>query len=237
MATASRRLTRKEIRRPDRFITLTQTTYDFVRGHKVEVLLAAGILAAVLLGLLGWQIYITRQNTFASEDFSRAMAIYRSGNYRDALPAFEKVEAYRWSRFYSLALLYEANSYLALKDFDKSIATGRRLLQSGSSDPLLRQSALVTLASAEEQKELCKEAIVHYSEAEAISYPGARHVSGPLKDKATLGKARCSAQMGDLTAAIAAYREYLKQPDRELAAYVSAQIAALQAKATPETAK
>jgi tetratricopeptide (TPR) repeat protein len=234
MATAIKRLTKKEIRRPDKFISLTQTSYDFVRAHKIAVLVAAGGLAAALLLILGWQVYVNRQTTLASQEFSRAMATYRSGNYRDAVAGFEKVEAYRWSRFYPVALLYQANSYFALKDFDKAIEAARRFVRSGHSDPLLRQSGLVLLASAEEQKGLCQEAVQHYAEAEIISYPAARNVSAPLKDRATLGKARCSAQLGDAKTAIAAYREYLKQPDRELAGYVSAQIAALQANTAPQ---
>jgi tetratricopeptide (TPR) repeat protein len=237
MATASRRVTRKDIRRPDKFISLTQTSYDFIRAHRVKAVLLASALAAALLAFLGWQIYLNHQNTLASQDFDRALSMYRAGNYREAIAAFEKLETYRWSRFYTLALLYEMNGYFALKDLDKAIENGRRLLRSGNLDPLMRQSALVTLASAEEQKGLCKEAIEHYSHAETISYADARSVPGPLKDKATLGKARCSIQLGDFKGAIATYRDYLRQPDRELTAYVSAQIAELEAKAAIQPTK
>lgn len=228
MATVSRRLTRKEIRRPDKFIVLTQNVSAVIQEHKSKVLLAAGILLALLLAILVWQLYVSRQNALAAEEFTRALALYRSGNYRDALPAFEKVEAYPSSRFYGLALLYQTNSHLALKDTDKGIETGRRLVRSGSPDPLVREAALTALAAAEEQKGLCKEAIQHYA--------GAEKIAGPLKDKALLGKARCSAETGDLKTAILTYREYLRQPDRELSAYVSAQIAELEAKAAAQPA-
>jgi tetratricopeptide (TPR) repeat protein len=231
MATASRRLTRKQIRQPDKFIVLTQNISALIQEHKVKVLLTAGILLAVLLAILAWQFYVNRQNRFAAEEFNRALALYRAGNYAAALPAFQKIEGYSASRFYSLALLYQANSHYALKDTDKAIELGRNLLRSGSPDPLVREAGLMALAAAEEHKGLCKEAIQHYGEAEKLA--------GPLSGPAALGKARCSAQTGDLKAAIATYREYLRQPDRELSAYVSAQIAELEAKvaAQPSSGK
>jgi tetratricopeptide (TPR) repeat protein len=227
MATASKRLTRKEIRRPDKFITATQNLSAFIQEHRIKVLLATGILLAVLVLMGAWRWHADRQNTYAAEQFNRALTLYRAGNYRDALAAFQKVEAYSSSRFYPLALLYETNSLSALKDTDKAIETGRRMLRSTSPDPLVREAALMALAAAEEQKGLCKEATQHYTEAEKMT--------GALKHSATLGKARCSAQMGDLKTAIATYREYLRQPDRELSAYVSAQIAELEAKAVSHT--
>lgn len=232
MATASKRLTRKEIRQPDKFITLTENVYDFLVEHRAKALLAGAIVAAALLAFLGWQVYSHRQDMLARQEFNRAITFYRSGNYQDAIAAFQKVEAYSWSGLYPVALLYELNSHLALKDADNAIQAGRRLFSGRIKDPLVRQSALVALAAAEEQKGQCREAVQHYAEAEKIFHSGNRNVPGPLKDKATLGKARCSAQLGDLKGAIAAYREYLRQPDRELTAYVSAQIAELEAKAS-----
>ncbi|MGH7826840.1 MAG: tetratricopeptide repeat protein [Candidatus Binatia bacterium] len=234
MATASRRLTRKDIRQPDKFITVAQSFYDSAQKHRFKIFLAAGAVAVAVVVFLGWRFYVNHQNALAGQEFSRALTLYRDANYQDAIPAFQKVETYGRSHFYPLALLYQTNSYFALKDIDKAIETGRRLVGMGNMDSLVRQSALVSLAAAEEQKGLCKEAIEHYAEAERIYYSDARNVPGPLKDKATLGKARCSAQLGDAKGAIAAYREYLKQGDRELTPYVSAQIAELEAKATAQ---
>ena len=66
-----------------------------------------------------------------------------------------------------------------------------------------RQIALVTLATAEEQKKDCKTAVQHYGEAQTIS--------GALQNRAVLGRARCAEQLGDTQTAITAYREYLKE--------------------------
>jgi tetratricopeptide (TPR) repeat protein len=237
MATASRRLSRKAIRQPDKFITFTETLYDLVREHQVKVFAAAGALVVILVAIAAWQFYVQNQNTAAAHEFNRALGIYRAGNYREAISAFQKTQEYRWSHFYPLALLYETHSHLGLKDFDKAIESGRRLLNSRNPDPLVRQSGLLALGYAEEQRGLCKEAIQHYSEAEKTYFPDGKLIPGPLKDKALFGRARCSVQLGDLKGAIGIYREYLRQPDRELTAYVSAQIAELEAKSRTQGAK
>ncbi len=66
-----------------------------------------------------------------------------------------------------------------------------------------RQIALVTLATAEEQKKDCKTAVQHYNEAQ--------NISGALQGRAVLGKARCAEQLGDTATAIAAYKDYVKE--------------------------
>jgi len=229
MAPAARRLSRKEIRQPDKFITLTRSLYEGVRVRRVTLLVAVAALGVVLAALLGWRLYVGRQNALAAQEFNRGVALYRGQDYTAAAAAFDKAAAYRWSDFYSLALLYQTDSYLALNDLDKAIATARTALTSAPGDPLVRQGLLLGLAHAEERKGLCKEAVQHYTEAENVRYRDG-NVPGPFKDHSLLGRARCSVQIDDLKGAIGAYREYLKQSGTDQSAYVSAQIAELEAK-------
>ena len=131
------------------------------------------------------------------------MALYQGEKYKEAIAGFETVKGYRWSRYAVLAHLYLANSYLATNDLDKTLSEAQRSLAATSPNGFYRQIALVTLATAEEEKKDCKTAVQHYSEAQ--------NISGALQSRATLGKARCAEQLGDTNVAIAAYKEYLKE--------------------------
>ncbi len=225
MATASKRITRKSLRQPDWFQVTTEKAYDFYQDHQIKVLVAVAIVVVLLLGVWAWQIFKDRQNTAAAEDFQRATTLFQAQNYPAAIAAFHKVQEYRWSRYAPLAYLYETNSYMALNDMDKAIAAAQRFVFATSPDSLYRQIGLVSLATAEERKKQCKQAIEHYAEAERIN--------GPLKEKATLGKAGCAEQLGDFKSALAAYQEYLKDHP---GSFVALQIAELEAKSAAKPA-
>jgi hypothetical protein len=203
MATASRKLSRKELRQPDWFQVASENALELFTRHKH--LVYAAVVAVLVFGAVfwGWQIFKERQNVAASQEFSKAMALYQSERYREAIPAFEAVKEYRWSRYAVLAHLYLANSYLATNDMEKAVTEAQRSLAATRPNSLYRQIALVALGTAEEQKQECKSAIEHYTQAQAIF--------GALQGRAVLGKARCAEQLGDTQTAIAAYKEFLKE--------------------------
>jgi tetratricopeptide (TPR) repeat protein len=225
MATASKRITRKELRQPDWFQVTTERALEFYEANQLKVWIGIGVLVVILIAISGWQYFKQQQNSAAGAAFTRAMTLFQAQNYRDAIPAFQKVEGYRWSRYAGIAYLYESNSHMALNDIDKAIATAQRFVATTSSDSLYRQIGLIDLATAEERKNDSKQAVEHYAEAERI---------GPvLKDKATLGKARCAEQIGDTKTALATYRDYAKDYP---GSYVELRIAELEAKGQTQPA-
>lgn len=220
MATAGKRITRKQLRQPDRFQVWTERAVESFRRNKT---LAAAALAAVLLlgaAIWAWQIFKERQNVAAAREFGVALELYQADKHAEAIAAFEKLKDYRWSRYAVLAHLYLANSYLVTNDLDKAVSEGQRSLAATRPTSLYRQIALTTLATAEERKNQCENAIEHYSEAQRIN--------GALQNRALLGKARCAEALGDTASAIAAYKDYLKEnPGSPLAI----KVAELEAKA------
>jgi hypothetical protein len=220
MATASKRITRKQLREPDWFQVSTENLIEYVKRHRN---LVVGVLAGLLLlgaAMWGLQVFKQRQNVAAAAEFTKAMELYQADKHNEAIAAFENVKAYRWSRYSVLAHLYLANSYLVTDNLDKAINEGQRSLAATRPNSLYRQIALTTLATAEERKNECKSAIEHYSEAQRIA--------GALESRATLGKARCAEALGDTPAALAAYKEYVKDnPGSPLAV----KVAELEAKA------
>jgi hypothetical protein len=202
MATASKRITRKELRQPDWFQVNTDKALEFFEQHKAIVFGALGAAVVVMVVVWSWQIFKEKQNSAASQEFNKAVELYQEAKYTEALSSFEKVQSYRWSRYAGLAHLYQANIYLAKSDLDKALSAAQRALSATKPNGLYRQLALMALASAEERLNQCKSAIEHFSEAQRIN--------GALQANALLGKARCAEQLGDKAMMIATYKEYLK---------------------------
>ncbi|HEX2227624.1 MAG TPA: tetratricopeptide repeat protein [Candidatus Binatia bacterium] len=222
MATTSKRITRKELRQPDWFQVTSENALEQFARHRTKII---GLLAAlVVIGLIvaGWQLFKARQNAAAGKEFSSALSLYHAEKYGEAIPEFQKVQGYRWSRYALLAYLYEANSYLGLGEPAKAAAPAERFLSGTGPDTLYRQIAAMTLASIEERQNRCKEALVRYAEAERIK--------AALQQEARLGKARCAEQLGDLQTAVNSYRDFLKEDQEPI---ISARLAALEAKVKP----
>jgi hypothetical protein len=202
MATASKRFSRKDLKQPDWFQVNSERALDFFADHKPLMAGAAAALVLIVVAYWGWQQFKAGQNVAAAQEYSEAINLYHAEKYREAIGAFEKVQSYRWSNYAPLAHIYLANSYLASNDFDKAWSAAQRSVTATKPNTLYRQIALIALATAEERKNQCKEAIEHYREAEKIA--------GALHSRATLGMAHCAEQLGDNATAIAAWREYLK---------------------------
>jgi hypothetical protein len=203
MATAHKRITRKDLRQPDWFQVSTEKAFEIYEDHRIKVLLGVAAVVVSLLAIWGWQVFKDHQNAKAGEEFGVAAALYHGQKYREAITAFKKVEDYRWSYYATFGYLYQANSYLAVNDLNNALTAAQRFVNATSPDSLYRQIGLVTLAYTEENKGQIKEALQHYSEAERIK--------GAFRERALLGKARTSERTGDLKTALAAYREYDKE--------------------------
>jgi predicted negative regulator of RcsB-dependent stress response len=229
MATTSRRLSRKELRQPDWFQTVTENAFEFYYRQRVAVYLGIAVVILLLFGIWGWTVFKERQDSMAAQEFGQAMSQYHAGKYREAVAVLGKVQNYRWSRYSNLAHLYEANAYLALNDFTKATNAAQRFIVGTDQNSLMRQIGLLTLADVEERQSQCKEAIKNYSEAGKIK--------AAFTDRAFLGEARCAVQMGDVKGGLAAYRQLLKdQPESTLASYVRFQISELESKIAAQPA-
>ena len=141
-------------------ISTTINLWCFPRLRASLILLAA---------IWGWQLFKENQNVAASQEFTKALTLYQNQKYNEAIPAFEKVQAFRWSRYSVLAHIYLANSYLATHQLEKALSAAERSVAATKPDSLYRQIALVTRAETEEQMKQCKVAIEHFAEAEKIT--------------------------------------------------------------------
>ena len=224
MRTASRRITRKEIRQPDWFVVAARRALAFSKANQTAVAAGvAGVLVVIVL-ILGWNLYRSRQNRLASDEYARAVDFYHDGKYKEALDALNRLEVYRSSYYSRMGLLYAANTQIALQNTTAAVDSLQRLLQQEKKDPMLRQSAYMSLGYTQEQRGQWADAARSYAEAEKIA--------GPMKTDAVLGEARSYAQAGNLKEAIAAYKKFLADnPDSERFNEISVRVQELEAKA------
>lgn len=222
MAASPKRVTRKDLRRPDQFVTLTSRLLQLFAAHRTAFLLCATFFVMVLLALWAWDLYHDRQIRLAAQDYSSALALYHEGKYPEALRVLARVKGYRSSTYSRFALLYEANAYVALKEPSKAVPILKEFLSRERKDSFLRQLAFLRLAYTYETANQCKDAV--------RSFDDAAKLDGALKDEALLGKARCSAQDGDLREALNSYRQYLSAyPGSERSSEVALRIQEIEA--------
>jgi predicted negative regulator of RcsB-dependent stress response len=229
MASTTRRFSRKELRQPDWFQTTTENAFASFERHRLAIYLGIAAIILLLLGIWGWRAFKEHQDSIAAQEFSQALIQYHGGKHREAIAGLEKVQSYRWSKYANLAHLYEANSYLALNDLGKAATAAQRFIVGTEQNSLMRQIGLLTLATIEERKSQCTEAIKHYAEAARIK--------AAFTDRALFNQARCAVQLNDIEGGIAAYRQLLKdQPESALASYVMFSIDELESKLAAQPA-
>ena len=207
MAAPRKRILRKEIRQPDRFMVWTGLILDWVKAYR-NPLIGAGV-AIVVAGatVAGWQYYRGYRQDVAVRDYNKALVEYHEGRYEAALAAFRKLRAQGEAPYDRLADLYLANSHIALEQPDKAVEVLGGVA-GAEPDGFVGQVMLVTLGLAQEMNGACEEAITTLNRA--LDRPG------PLRQEAMLGKARCSARLGKTLDAAETYKAYLKEfPDGE----------------------
>jgi len=222
-----RRITRKQIRRPDHFIVLVRQALDFVKKHKTPCLAALGAAAIVVAGLGAWSIYSARQHRLAAAEYSRAIDLFHQRKYNEALEGFARVAIYRSTIYATLGRLYEAHAYTGQKETTKAAEILRQVADGGRGGPMLIQIAHISLGHAQEEMSQWQEA--------AQSYAAAEKLPGPFKAEAILGRARAAALTGNLPEALAAYRVFLTENrESERRGEVALRIQELESKVPPE---
>ena len=201
MLRTRKRITRKELRKPDQFLTQSTRVLHIFERHRKTIVLSVVALVVAGLALWGWNAYRTRQLLAASTRYQTALQAYHDEEFENALKLFARVKAPRGSIYGSLVLLYQAQSYLALKRPTEAILVLEDLIKRDPSQSFLKQTAFLNLGYAKESAGQCADAVAAYDQAAQIT--------GPREEEAILGEARCHAALGDNTQAIKAYEDYL----------------------------
>ncbi|MFQ5683899.1 MAG: tetratricopeptide repeat protein [Candidatus Binatia bacterium] len=223
MASARKRLTRKDIRQPDQFITFTSRLFRLFEEYKAVCITAIAGIILISASVWGWSLYRNRQYRLASRSYFHAISRYHAGEYQKAIEMLRDVDSYGSTAYSGASLFYQAKSYINLNSPKKAVEILKTLISEQEQDSFLRQLAVVTLAYTQESAEDCKTAAATFSEAASLP--------GPLKADARLGEARCSEKNHAFKEALTAYRQFLTgNPDSTRKGEILLRIQALELK-------
>jgi tetratricopeptide (TPR) repeat protein len=201
MPPSRRRLTRKQLKQPDEFITIVERLRDFVTNNLAQVTAAVIVIlvAAVIVAGVVW--YERSRDSAAGERLYQGLAALNAREYAQAeelLASLARDEPDR--RAGRLARLYLASAYAGMGDFGKA-RDALVVFVAEFRDPLFASLALADLGAIYER-------MGDLAKAES-AYRSAAGVAGPARVRAELGVARVLARMGKRDEAIETYRNFL----------------------------
>jgi tetratricopeptide (TPR) repeat protein len=200
----ARRFRRKDLKRPDEFVTTGRRVLLWVQENSRRVY-QVGAACAVLLVAIG-AFYSLRgaRARQANDDLAQGLAALRAGNYGDAATQLADV-ASRWQATGPgrVAKLLAADAALKANNYETVAVLLEDVPNSQAWPTYLRQQAEVNLAFALEQKKDFKAAAARYAEAVTLS--------GPYSAAALLGEARCREQLGEGDAARDLYARFARE--------------------------
>jgi cytochrome c-type biogenesis protein CcmH/NrfG len=212
MGVAKQRVTRKELKQPDQFITISVRVMDWMRGHTRYILYGLGgivVITGLIAGVFVWQ-----QQHRQQADASLLEAIKQLDNQRDtaeksqnedALTAFQTlVTNYPRTPAAIKAYWHLGHLYFARGDYAAALAAYQEAQRLASTDPQLLLPALIALniGYAQEARGACLQALTSFNtvlQSEALW----------LRGEAYLGIGRCYEHQGDREHAIATYQRAL----------------------------
>lgn len=207
MATANQyKLTRKSLREPDEFQTLTTQAVDWFRGNQSMVVsVVAGVVAiAALVVAFNWNA--RRQANAAAIELQGAQALFDAKKYTEAAAEFATVSsAYARTPSGRIAALYRAHALAEQPDPAAAATAYAEYLASSPATDYLRQEALLGLAHAKEA--------THDADGARDAYRQATEIEGPFRTAAQLGLARLEDAAGHADQARTLYTDALKSPD------------------------
>jgi predicted negative regulator of RcsB-dependent stress response len=234
VARTEQRLTRKDLRQPDEFQTLTRQGLAFVEENRNAVVAALAAIIVVLLAIVAYRMISQSREASASEAYTQARALLNDKKYGEAATKFDEITSqYGGTSYGPLALLERGNALLLADQAADAATVFERFIQQAPTD-YLRQLGHTRLGYAQEK--LGKPADAQKSFATAASEPG------PFTGEALFGAARNAELAGDQAKAKDFYTQLLeKHPTTEFRDVATAHLVALggtppSAKAAPDAA-
>jgi len=157
------RITKKKLKQPDEFITLTEKSFIFVRQHLKPIAVGAGAVVVVLLAFLGYGWWSSAQENRAAVKFQSAIELYQkamnapregtSAEFKGVLQNLDELLG-QFPRTSSgkIALLYKGNIHLRLGEFQEAIQNYEALLGKSGLEEVYASFAMEGLGYAYEGK-------------------------------------------------------------------------------------
>jgi len=209
-----KRITRRQIKQPDEFISTTEHVLLFVRDHLKKIVVGVGIIVVIVAAYVLFRVWEARRENEASQRLNVAMEAvelvnspYREGSpadYKNALAKMEEiVNAFPKTSSGTFALLYKGNIHLKLGEFDEAIKAYDTFLSRSGSEKLYNLLALEGVGYAYEGKKDYGKAIEAYQRIVAMD-------QGFQAREARLQMGYCYEKLGKNKEAVENYRAYLE---------------------------
>ena len=218
---ARQRFRRKDLKRPDEFVSSGRAVIVWARGNMQTLSWAGAGFAVLIVAVAGFFSLRAARVRQANEDLAQALMAFQAARYAEAAGQLAGV-ADRWQStpVGQIAALYAAEAEAKANNVDAASNRLRAVVASGEPTPYLKQQALADLGSTLARKGDFAGAAEQYALAAAAE--------GPYTATAILGEARCREQAGEKDKARSLYERFVQEfsqaPEIEL---VQAKIAAL----------
>ncbi|MBI4515890.1 MAG: hypothetical protein HY699_08760 [Deltaproteobacteria bacterium] len=198
------RIHRKDLKRPDEFVTISAQALAWLRANQRAVGWAAGGIAAAMLASVAFVAVRQARERDANADLGRALVPYRDAKTSaDAASQLAEV-ARRWSSTSAgqVAKLMAASTEIRNDNPDTGIVGLQEALALPSLPGYLKQQALLGYGYALEKKSELGEAASKYAEAAGLD--------GPYTAQALAAEARARKALGQGDQARAVYERLKK---------------------------
>ena len=205
---AEQRLSRKEIRRPDQFVSLSVQIAAWIKAHTVFLIYGIGVVAVATMLMTGWWAWQKHYEQRADLALYEATKFMRtsSANHPKAVEQLQKlVSDYRGTASAAVAYWYLGHLYFEAEDYPSALTAYRQAQQRLSKADQRLMVALATLdvAYAQEASGACDPDAITGFEA-VLQLP-----AHWLRGEAYLGIGRCHEKTGATRKAVAIYERAL----------------------------
>ena len=217
---AKQRITRKEIKQPDQFISTSVRIIEFANAHRQQIFTGVGALAVLLFIIFGWRYYsgsiekkaldlvgegLVLFHDAQSEDKGGAVDEELEKRYRGAVEKFQQAAStYARTRASSQANLYLGQIRFRLGQLDEAIGNFETVLDQVGKKADLSAIAFDGLGYCYEKKGEHQKAAEAFREIVHME-------SSHLKENAYLNAARNYRILGEKDRAIDLYESMLEQ--------------------------
>jgi predicted negative regulator of RcsB-dependent stress response len=209
---AEQRLSRKEIRQPDQFVSLSVQTASWIKAHTsflIYGVVALIVVATLITGWRAWQGHREQQANTALYEATKLLYT-RSANRPKAVEQLQKlVSDYGSTDAAALAYWHLGHLYFEGEDYPAALKAYRQSQQrlSKTAQPLLVALVTLDIAYAQEASGVCDpDAIASFEFV--LQLP-----AHWLRGEAYLGIGRCHEHTGASQKAVAIYERALSDKD------------------------
>jgi predicted negative regulator of RcsB-dependent stress response len=205
---AEQRLSRKEIRQPDQFVSLSVQIAAWIKAHTVFLIYGIGVVAVaatLMTGWWAWQKHREQQADIALYEATKFMRTPSANRLKAVDPLQKLVSDYRGTAATALAYWYLGHLYFEGENYPAALTAYRQAQQrlSRADQPLMVALTTLDVAYAQEASGACDpDALMGF---EAVLQLPAHWLRG----EAYLGIGRCHEKTGASRKAVAVYERAL----------------------------